>query len=124
MTTTKEQHMPDQYRTVVAAVDRLTTQVRRVADAMETPVTASVIEDETTPGDAISAVKLGPQVFTCPTGRHVAHGGMDCDEADKWKVAFNQWMSSAATQFAAAATLDGGPHQPPYNAVPAEDGPC
>lgn len=29
----------DQYRTVVAALDRLTTQVGRVADAMPTPVT-------------------------------------------------------------------------------------
>ncbi|MEE4489356.1 hypothetical protein [Streptomyces sp. BE230] len=35
----------DQYRTVVAALDRLTTQVGRVADAMPTPV----VEEDDTP---------------------------------------------------------------------------
>lgn len=39
----------DQYRTVVAALDRLTTQVGRVADTMPTPVPTPVATDDDTP---------------------------------------------------------------------------
>lgn len=35
----------------IRAVARLTTQVKRIADALSTPVTAPVVEDETTPVD-------------------------------------------------------------------------
>lgn len=41
----------DQYRTVVAALDRLTTQVGRVADALPTPVTDEGDAPQTTGDD-------------------------------------------------------------------------
>ncbi|MFJ4918123.1 hypothetical protein [Streptomyces sp. NPDC088726] len=41
----------DQYRTVVAAIDRLTTQVGRVADAMEMPVVEADDAPKTTGDD-------------------------------------------------------------------------
>ncbi|MGC5400191.1 hypothetical protein ACPXCP_31180 [Streptomyces sp. DT20] len=42
----------DQYRTVVAAIDRLTTQVGRVADAVSTPVVEEDDAPQTTGDDA------------------------------------------------------------------------
>lgn len=51
----------DQYRTVVAALDRLTTQVRRVADAMPTPVD----DGPTTDDDA-----LRDRIHTALTTEH------------------------------------------------------
>lgn len=42
----------DPYRTVVAALDRLTTQVRRVADTMATPVVEPDDAPQTTDDDA------------------------------------------------------------------------
>ncbi|WP_406735373.1 hypothetical protein OG508_28170 [Streptomyces sp. NBC_01108] len=85
--------MPDQYRTVVAAVDRLTTQVERVADAMATPVTAPVVEEETTPDDdphqpaydaVFAYIRSQPRDFlpTTVVGRnamiwHAVHAALD-----------------------------------------------
>lgn len=43
--------MPDPYRKLTAAVDRLTTQARRIADAMPTPVTDATDTPTTTPDD-------------------------------------------------------------------------
>lgn len=81
------------------AVANLTTQVRRIADAMTTPVAEAVDDVTATPDDAPTTVKLGSWVYGCPTGRHVAHSEMDCAEADEWKATFDEWMSSAVARF-------------------------
>ncbi|MFJ1698166.1 hypothetical protein ACIOHC_24125 [Streptomyces sp. NPDC088252] len=53
----------DPYRGVIQAVDRLTTQVRRVADAMTTPVVEDADNVQTT-GDDAPAAQLASVVAT------------------------------------------------------------
>lgn len=59
--------MTDQYRTVVRAVAALTTQARRIADALETPVVEYVDGEQTTP--------TTPEP-TCDTSIRGAFGGV------------------------------------------------
>ncbi|MEV0915442.1 hypothetical protein AB0I93_14375 [Streptomyces sp. NPDC049967] len=99
----------DQYRTVVAAIDRLTTQVGRVADAMATPVVEEDDAPQTTGDDAAMNLKRGPWVPACESGRHVVHGGMDCDEVDQFQARFGQWASSVSAQFDSFMTASDAP---------------
>lgn len=94
----------DQYRTVVAALDRLTTQVRRVADTMATPVVEQDDAPQTTGDDGpITAAKVRSWLPTCPSGQHVAHGGMDCAEVDEWKATAEQFAMTRRIQHLEAA---------------------
>ncbi|MFJ3590122.1 hypothetical protein ACIQUY_31880 [Streptomyces sp. NPDC090231] len=119
----------DQYRTVVAAIDRLTTQVGRVADAMATPVVEVDDAPQTTGDDAAMNLKRGPWVPACESGRHVVHGGMDCDEVDQFQARFGQWASSVSAQFdsfmtasdAPQTTDDDGPRLVSWLPVPEQD---
>ncbi|NUS76688.1 MAG: hypothetical protein HOV70_10875 [Streptomyces sp.] len=74
----------DPNRALLQAVEKLTTQVKRIADTLETPVVDEADGAQTT-GDAAQPLivrKIASWYPTCPSGRHPHHPSMTCEEQD------------------------------------------
>ncbi|MET8841467.1 hypothetical protein ABZW67_15405 [Streptomyces rubiginosohelvolus] len=88
------------HRTLLQAVDRLTTQVRRIADTLEPPVVVADLGGQTTGDDTQPLITRtiahwGP---VCEGGRHPAHALQTCDEID----AFTTFLQDRVQQQSAA----------------------
>lgn len=75
------------HRALLRAVDSLTTQVRRIADTLETPVADDADGAQTTGVYAPNLSNRPIRTITswlpaCPSGRHPAHALQTCEEVD------------------------------------------
>ncbi|MET9701702.1 hypothetical protein [Streptomyces griseus] len=101
-TTPKGTHMPtDPNRALLRAVEKLTTQVRRIADTLETPVTDGADAGQTTgegtvnpTGRPLSEIEHWAPV--CGPSKHLAHATGTCGEAEGFTDDVLNWVARLA----------------------------
>lgn len=86
------------HRALLKAVDRLTTQVRRIADTLEPPTDDAPDAGQTTGDDTqpLAVRTITPWLPPCESGRHHAHPTQTCDEAEAFTAQVQDWAQRMA----------------------------
>ncbi|WP_354596827.1 hypothetical protein R1Y80_09770 [Streptomyces sp. JL1001] len=86
------------HRALLRAVEKLTTQVKRIADTLEPPAVGEADGAQTTGDDAqpLTVRKIASWYPTCPSGRHPHHPSMTCEEQDAFAGRVQAFFERAA----------------------------